>query len=128
MPGSFGLIERWRYRFLLAVLLATILLQPLLHGLMFGQAVLVLAYGAILAGGVYATRPQPWLSALCSALAVVVVGLSWYFLYSGSSEVTVALVAVTFLFGAFAVWIRRSFKHERDVELVMRPIRDLGIE
>ncbi len=102
MPGYFGLIERWRYRFLLAVLLATILLQPLLHGVGLGPAILVLAYGAILAGGVYATRPQPWLSALCSALVVVLVGLSWYFQFSGSSEVTVALVAVTFLFGAFA--------------------------
>ncbi len=58
MLGYFSLIERWRYRFLLAVLLAIILLQPLLQGVMFGQAILVLAYGVILAGGVYATRPQ----------------------------------------------------------------------
>lgn len=101
MRGYFSLIERWRYRFLLAVLLAIILLQPLLQGVMFGQAILVLAYGAILAGGVYATRPQPWLSALCSALAFVVVGLSWYFLFSGPSELAVALVAVTFLLGVF---------------------------
>jgi len=103
MLGYFSLIERWRYRFLLAVLLAIILLQPLLQGVMFGQAILVLAYGAILAGGVYATRPQPWLSALCSALAFVLVGLSWYFQFSGSSEWTVALVVVTFLLGAFTV-------------------------
>jgi hypothetical protein len=101
MLGYFNLIERWRYRFLLAVLLATILLQPLLHGLMFGQAILVLAYGAILTGGVYATHPQPWLSTLCSALAFVLVGLSWYLLFSGPSEFAVTLVAVTFLFGAF---------------------------
>ena len=103
MRGYFSLIERWRYRFLLAVLLATILLQPLLHGLFFGQAILVLAYGAILAGGVYATRPQPWLSGLCSALAAVLVGLSWNNLFSSDSETTVALILVTVLFGAFAV-------------------------
>jgi hypothetical protein len=101
MLGYFSLIERWRYRFLLAVLLATIFLQPLLHGLILGQAILVLAYGAILTGGVYATRPQPWLSALCSALAFALVGLSWYFLFSGPSEFAVTLVAVTFVFGAF---------------------------
>jgi hypothetical protein len=104
MLGYFSLIERWRYRFLLAVLLATILLQPLLQDMMLGQAILVLAYGAILAGGVYATRPQPWLSALCTALAIVVVGLSWYFLFSGPSEFTVTLVVVTFMFGGFAVY------------------------
>ena len=55
MLGYFSLIERWRYRFLLAVLLAAILLQPLLHGLASGQAVQILAYGAILAGGAYLT-------------------------------------------------------------------------
>ena len=104
MLGYFGLIERWRYRILLAVLLVTILLQPLLTGLASGEAVQILAYGAILAGGVYATRPQPWLSALCSALAFVLVGLSWYFLFSGPSGLTVALIVVTFLFGAFAVY------------------------
>ena len=104
MLGYFSLIERWRYRFLLAALLATILMQPHFQGMLFGQAVLVFAYGAILAGGVYATRPQPWLSALCSALAFVMVGLSWYSLFSGSSELTVALVVVTFLFGAFAIY------------------------
>jgi hypothetical protein len=103
MRGYFSLIERWRYRFLLAVLLATILLQPLLHGLVFGQAILVLAYGAILAGGVYATRPQPWLSALCTSLAIGLVGLSWYFQFSGPSELTVALVVVTVLLGTFTV-------------------------
>jgi len=103
MLGYFSIFERWRYRFLLAVLLATILLQLLLHGSLLGQAILVLAYGAILVGGVYATRPQPWLSALCSALAVALVGLSWYFLFSGPSELTVALVVVTFLLGAFTV-------------------------
>jgi hypothetical protein len=102
MPGDFNLIKRWRYRFLLVLLLATILLQPLLHGGVLGQAVLVLAYATIMAGGVYATRPQPWLSALCSGLAVVLVGLSWYSLFSASSELTLALIAVTFLFGAFA--------------------------
>jgi hypothetical protein len=101
MQGYFSLIERWRYRFLLAVLLATILLQPILHGLGLGQAILLLAYGAILAGGVYATRPQPWLSALCSALVFVLVGLNWYFLFSGPSELAVALVAVTLLLGVF---------------------------
>jgi hypothetical protein len=101
MPGFFRLIDRWRYRFLLTVLLATILLQPLIQGSLFGQAILVLAYGAILAGGVYATRPQPWVSALCWALAFVLVSLSWYFLFSGPSEFTVALVVVTFLFGTF---------------------------
>jgi len=104
MLGYFSLIERWRYRFLLAVLLAIILLQPLLQGVMFGQAILVLAYGVILAGGVYATRPQPWLSALCSTLAAALVGLSWYLQHSGSSELAVALVVVTFLFGGFAVY------------------------
>ena len=103
MQGYFGLIERWRYRFLLAVLLATILLQPLFQGLMSGRAIVVLAYGAILAGRVYATRPQPWLSALCSVLVLILVGLNWYFLYSGPSELAVALVAVTFLLGAFTV-------------------------
>ena len=103
MPGFFGLIDRWRYRFLLTVLLATILLQPLLQGSLVGQAILALAYGAILAGGVYSTRPQPWLSALCSALAFVLVGLSWYLLILGSSDVTVALVVVTYMLGAFAV-------------------------
>ncbi len=101
MLSYFGLIERWRYRILLAVLLVTILLQPLLTGLASGEAVQILAYGAILAGGVYATRPQPWVSALCWALAFVLVGLSWYFLFSGPSELTVALVVVTFLFGTF---------------------------
>jgi hypothetical protein len=55
MLGYSRLIERWRYRFLLTVLLATILLQPLLNDLRIGQAILVLAYGAIMAGGVYAT-------------------------------------------------------------------------
>jgi hypothetical protein len=103
MRGYFILIERWRYRFLLAVLLASILLQPLLHGLMFGQAILVLAYCAILTGGVYATRPQPWISNLCAVLALVLVGLSWYFLFSGSSEFTAALIMVTLVFGAFTV-------------------------
>ncbi len=101
MLGYFNLIERWRYRFLLAVLLAAILLQPLLHGMIFGQAILTLAYAAILTGGVYASRPQPWLSVLCSALAFVLVGLSWYLLFSGSSELTMALVVVTLLFGVF---------------------------
>ena len=63
----------------------------------------MLAYGAILVGGVYATRPQRWQSTLCSVLAVALVGLSWYFLFSGPSELTVALVVVTFLLGAFTV-------------------------
>ena len=36
MRGYFSLIERSRYRFLLTIVLATILLQPLRHGLMFG--------------------------------------------------------------------------------------------
>jgi hypothetical protein len=103
MLGYFGLIERWRYRILLAVLMVTILLQPLLTGLASGEAVQILAYGAILAGGVYATRPQPWLSALCSALAAVLVGLNWYILFSSQSELSVALVAVTFLLGVFTV-------------------------
>ncbi len=88
MRGYFSLIERWRYRFLLAVLLATILLQPLLHGLFFGQAILVLAYGAILAGGVYATRPKRWQSTLCSVLAVALVGISWYILITGQRELS----------------------------------------
>ena len=101
MRGYFRLIERWRYRLLLAILLATIVLQPLLQGSMLGQAIVVLAYGAILAGGVYATRPQPWLSALCSVLAFILVGLNWYFLYSGPSELAVVLVAVSFLLGVF---------------------------
>jgi hypothetical protein len=103
MQGYISLIERWRYRFLLAMLLATIILQPLFEGLVFGQAVMVLAYGMILAGGMHATRPQPWLSAFCSGLAVILVGLSWYFLFSGPSELSVALVVVTLLFGAFTV-------------------------
>jgi len=104
MRGYFSLIDRWRYRFLLAILLATILLEPLLYGLASGQAIQILAYGAILAGGVYATRPQPWLSTLCAALAIVVVGLNWYFLFSGPGEFTVALVVVTVMFGAFVVY------------------------
>jgi hypothetical protein len=103
MLGYSRLIERWRYRFLLTVLLATILLQPLLNDLRIGQAILVLAYGAIMAGGVYATRPQPWISTLCSGLTLVLVGLSWYFLYSGPSELAVTLVGVTLLLGAFTV-------------------------
>ncbi len=103
MLSYFSLIERWRYRFLLAVLLTIILLQPLLQRMMLGEAILVLAYGAILAGGVYATRPQPWLSALCSALAVALVGISWYILITGQRELSVALIVVTFLLGAFAV-------------------------
>ncbi len=45
MPGYFGLIERWRYRFLLAVLLAAILLEPLLQGSVSGQAFQILVYG-----------------------------------------------------------------------------------
>ncbi len=101
MPGFFSLIDRWRYRLMLAILLSIILLQPLLQGTMIGQAILVLAYGATLAGGVHATRPQPWLSALSGALALLLVGLSWYFLLSGPSELAVALVAVTFLLGVF---------------------------
>jgi hypothetical protein len=101
MLGYFGLIERWRYRLLLGVLLATILLQPLLNDLRIGQAILVLAYGAIMAGGVYATRPQPWISALCSVLVLILVGLSWYFLFSGPGEWAVTLVGVTLLLGAF---------------------------
>jgi hypothetical protein len=102
MQGDVRLIKRWRYRFLLVMLLAIIILQPLFQGLVFGQAVLVLAYGTILAGGVYATRPQPWLSAFCSGLAAVLVGISWYSLFSATTESTVALIVVTFLFGAFA--------------------------
>ena len=101
MRGYFRLIERWRYRLLLAILLATIVLQPLLQGSMLGQAIVVLAYGAILAGGVYATRPQPWLSALCSVLVFILVGLNWYFLYSGPGELAVVLVAVSLLLGVF---------------------------
>ena len=101
MQGYFSLIERWRYRFLLAVLLVTILLQPLLDDLASGKAVQTLAYGAILAGGVYATRPLPWVSALCCALAFILVGLSWYSLFSAPSDLSVALVVVTFLFGTF---------------------------
>jgi len=101
MLGYFGLIEQWRYRLLLGVLLATILLQPLLNDLRIGQAILVLAYGAIMAGGVYATRPQPWISALCSVLVLILVGLSWYFLFSGPGEWAVMLVGVTLLLGAF---------------------------
>ena len=84
----------------------TVALGPLLHGQATGEATLVLAYGAILSGGVYATRPEPWLSGLCSALATGLVGLNLYFLFWGSSEVTmvlaVALIVVTFLFGVFA--------------------------
>ena len=59
MRGDFSLIKCWRYRFLLVLLLATILLQPLLHGQATGEAILVLAYGAILTGGVYASRMSP---------------------------------------------------------------------
>jgi hypothetical protein len=103
MYGEFGLIGRWRYRSLLAILLATILLQPILEGLVFGQAVLILAYGAVLVGGVYATRPQQWQSTLCSVLAVALVGINWYILFSGQQEMGVALTVVTLLFGAFAV-------------------------
>jgi hypothetical protein len=103
MRGYFSLIERWRYRFLLVILLATILLQPLLHGPASGRAVLILAYVAILVGGVYATRPQRWQSTFCSVLAVALVGLSWYILISGQRELSVALVVVTFLLGAFTV-------------------------
>ena len=101
MPGFFSLIDRWRYRLLLAILLSIILLQPLLQGTMIGQAILVLAYGATLAGGVHATRPQPWLSALSGALALLLVGLSWYFLFSESRDFSMALVVVTIVFGAF---------------------------
>lgn len=102
MRGYYGLIERWRYRFLLGLLLATILLQPLLHGLVAGQAVLVLAYGALLTGGVYATHASLWLSTLCSALAIAIVGLNWYFLFSEPNELSLALVVVTVLFGSFS--------------------------
>ena len=98
-----ALVERWRYRFLLCLLLATILSQPLLHGRTGGQAILILAYGAILTGGVQATHPRQWQSGLSSILAVALVGLSWYLLYSGSSESSLALIAVTVLFGVFAV-------------------------
>jgi hypothetical protein len=107
MQGDVRLIKRWRYRFLLVMLLAIIILQPLFQGLVFGQAVLVLAYGTILAGGVYATGPEPWLSGLCSTLAAGLAGLNMYILFVGSNEVsvafTVALIAVTFFFAVFVV-------------------------
>ena len=103
MHGNFGVIEHWRYRFLLTILLTTILVQPLLQRSVLGQAVLILAYGVVLVGGVYATRPQRWQSTLCSALAIALVGLNWWILLSGQHEVGLALIVVTFLFGAFAV-------------------------
>jgi voltage-gated potassium channel len=107
MQGDVRLIEGWRYRVLLAILLATILLQPLLYSLALGQSILVLAYCAILAGGVYATRPEPWLSGLCSTLAAGLAGLNMYILFVGSNEVSVAfsvaLIAVTFFFAVFVV-------------------------
>ena len=103
MLGYSALIERWRYRFLLGLLLAAILLQPFMHGFAEGQAILILAYGAILTGGVQATRPRQWQSSLGSILAIALVGLSWYILYSGPSEFSLALIVVTVLFGVFTV-------------------------
>ncbi|MHA1528442.1 MAG: potassium channel family protein [Alphaproteobacteria bacterium] len=102
MRSFFILIEQYRYRFLLAILLAAIILQPLFHEAKIGQAILVLAYCAILVGGIYATNPKPRLMTLCSTLAIALVGLSWYALASGSSQTSVVLVMVTVVLGVFA--------------------------
>ena len=103
MQGSRSLVERWRYRLLLGLLLATILIQPLLQGPTAARALLILVYGAILFGGVHATRPSRGLSALCLALAIALVGLRWVSIYSGPGGVSVPLIIVTVLFGSFVV-------------------------
>ena len=103
MLSYIDIFKGWRYRSLLFLLLTTVLLQPFLSDFMIGQALLILAYGAVLSGGIYATRPPAWLSASCLVFAVFLVALSWYGLFTGKTTTSPLLIIITIIFGFFAI-------------------------
>ncbi len=99
MLGDLSQLMHYRYRLLLAALLLSIFLQPVVGDSTFGQGTLILAYATILFGGIYATGPQPWLLRTCGALAALLVVLSWHNLGAGAHEIDLALIVVTIFFG-----------------------------
>ncbi len=104
MKVGTGPIGHWRYRPLLILMIATVLLHPLVGESRAGQAILVLAHGAILAGGIVASGASRRMAAVCALLAAAVVLLTWMVVFVDTRELSAGLVAATLLLGVFTIW------------------------
>ena len=79
------LVTRWRWSFLLALLIGSFLLQPLLTGNGFSQLANFTLFILVFGGAVYAGRTGPW--AARGAVALLLVALVLQVLSSSASAI-----------------------------------------
>lgn len=93
------LIEQWRFRLLLCLLLASLFLEPLLNGRTYGPAILTALFGVILAGAILVSDPPKTARYLSYGLVVVWVVCGWVRDSPMTAQFDVPLLAITMVLG-----------------------------
>ncbi len=104
MSRLVSIIDRWRFRCLLAMLVLAILVQPLTQHVTWGGELMILWFAAIFAAAFRVTHTARSFSWLGTALAVLWAIVSLMALFDALSGSKTAALMVTILLSALVSW------------------------